>query len=173
MNKKLEKQAQETLSKIRALTRHIKNVEDSCILLGEKLILNGEIELGHQLIANGFKHDSSKFFGIEWDNLVGEPRQEDEKIVKLKLKLAINHHNSTNFHHAEAWSGGIKGMPLVYLIELFCDWKARSEEFGTSLIDYIDNTATKKFGFDKNDEIYKVLMKYMNLLCEKQFEIIK
>lgn len=171
MNKKLEKQANETLAKIRALTRHIRNVSDNCILLGEKLILSGEIDLGKQLIANGFRHDFSKFFGIEWDNLIGLDKE--DKTSQFKLKMAIYQHNSTNLHHPEAWPQGIKAMPPLFLLELLCDWKARSEEFGTSLIEYIDNNATKRFKFDKNDEVYKTLIKYLDLLCDKPFVEVK
>ena len=171
MKKNLEKRANETLDKIRALTRHIKNVEENCILLGEKLILNGEIDLGRQLIANGFGHDLSKFRGIEWQELTVRGVNDDES-SKLKLRMAIEQHNSTNSHHPEFW-GGINKMPLIFLLELLCDWKARSEEFGTALIDYINGAAMKRFKFDKNDEVYKILIKYMDLLCEKQFEIIK
>lgn len=171
MNKKLEKRANETLAKIRALTRHIRNVQENCSLLGEKLISMGEIELGKQLIANGFRHDSSKFFGIEWDNLI-EIDKED-KTSQFKLKMAIYQHSKSNFHHSEAWYGGIKGMPIVFLLEMLCDWKSRSEEFGSALIDYIHENAMKRFDFSKNDDVYKILMKYYDLLCEKSFDNIK
>lgn len=155
--------------KVRSLTRHIRNVEDNCLILGERLIGGGEIDLGHQLIANGFVHDASKFSGIEWDQLIiGQTTKEDES--KLKFKMAIHQHNSTNFHHPEAWSGGIKSMPDVYLCEMIADWKSRSEEFGTALRDWIDEEATKRFGFNRNDEVYKEIMKYVDLLCQRPFE---
>jgi hypothetical protein len=170
-NDKIKRIAEETLAKIRLITRHIRNVEDNCFLLGEKLILNGEVNLGKQLIANGFVHDASKFHGIEFEYLsLNNPKEEN---TKMKLKLAIRHHQTTNLHHTEAWSGGIKDMPDVYLAELVCDIKARSEEFGTSLIDYIDNEGLKRWGITQNDEIYKKMMKYVNLLCNKPFEQIK
>lgn len=170
MNKKLEKVAKITLEKIRLLTRHIRNVEDNCLLLGEKLIQSGEIDLGHQLIANGFVHDASKFHGIEWDNLtLINTAQEEENVAKLKLKLAINHHNTTNRHHPESWSGGIQDMPDVYLAEFCCDIKARSEEFGSDLRQWIDDYAIKKWKFEKGDETYNKIMKFVDMLCEKQF----
>lgn len=158
------------MEKVRALTRHIRNVEDNCLLLGERLIMNGEVELGHHLIANGFVHDASKFSGIEWDQLViGPPTKEDEG--KLKLKLAIHHHNSTNSHHPEFW-GHIKNMPSVYLAECVSDWKARSEEFGTSLREWIDNDATKRFGFTEKDEVYSEIIKYVDMICQKPFSTV-
>ena len=168
---RIKKLADETISKIRAITRHVRNVQDNCLLLGERLILIGEIELGKQLIANGFIHDQSKFYGIEFEFMSpGDVVNED--VAKLKLKLAIQQHQTTNKHHPESWSGGIKDMPDVYLAEFVCDIKARSEEFGTSLRDWIDGSATKKWGFSKDEEIYNKIMKYVNLLCEKPFEKI-
>ncbi len=168
---RLRKEAEHVMAKVRTLTRHIRNVEDNCLLLGEKLILNGEVELGHHLIANGFVHDSSKFFGIEWDYLSILSSKEEE--TKLKMKMAIHQHTSVNKHHPEAWNGGIKEMPSVYLAEFCCDIKARSEEFGTDLRAWINDYATKKFGFNENDLVYKEIMKFVNLLCEKPFSEIK
>jgi hypothetical protein len=167
---RIKKDAELTMSKIRAITRHIRNVEDNCLLLGEKLIERGDIELGKQLIANGFVHDISKFHGIEFEFLsIGNPDQDN---AKLKLKLAIQQHNTTNKHHPESWSGGIKDMPEVYLAEFVCDIKARSEEFGTSLREWVENEATKKWNFTRNDETYTKITFLIDLLCEKPFEQI-
>ena len=168
---KLRREAEQTLAKIRGITRHIRNVEDNCFILGERLILLGKIDLGKQLIANGFIHDASKFTGIEFEYLsLNSPTEENNK---LKLKLAVHHHNTTNPHHPESWTGGIKEMPMVYLAEFVCDIKARSQEFGTDLREWIDNEATKKFGFTEDDIVYKDIMFFVNLLCEKPFEQIK
>lgn len=167
-NDKLKKQAEEMLVKIRSIARHVRNVEDNCLLLGESLILKGHLELGKQLIANGYVHDASKFFGIEFEFMSPtQPTKEDE--AKLKLKLAIHHHNSTNLHHPEAWPTGIRGMPDVYLAEFCCDIKSRSEEFGTNLREWIDDEATKRFGFTKEDEVYGKIMNYVDILCQTPF----
>ena len=165
---RLKKLATETMEKIRAISRHIRNVEDNCLLLGEKLIERNEIDLGHKLIANGYAHDNSKFFGIEWDHMSpGQPTIEEG--AKLRLKLAVQHHNRTNQHHPEYW-GDIRLMPRLYLAEMVCDWKARSEEFGTSLRDWIDEQATKRFAFAKDGQVYKEITEFVDLLCPKPFE---
>jgi len=167
---RIKKEAEATMEKIRAVARHIRNVEDNCFLLGEKLILGGEIDLGKQLIANGYVHDASKFTGIEFEYLsTGNPTEEN---AKLKMKLAIHHHAKTNLHHPEAWSGGIKDMPDVYVAEMVSDWKSRSEEFGTDLREWIDDEATKRFNFSKEDKVYKDIKKYVDLLCGIPFEKI-
>lgn len=164
---RLKKVAEETMEKIRAISRHIRNVEDNCLLLGEKLISNGEIDLGHKLIANGFVHDASKFCGIEWEYMAPGPTVEEG--AKLKLKMAVQHHSRTNQHHPEYW-GGINNMPRLYLAEMVADWKARSEEFGTCLRDWINEQATKRFGFTSEDKVYKEIMEFVDLLCPKPFE---
>ena len=167
---RLRKEAELTIAKIHAITRHMRNVEDNCLLLGEKLIGLGEIELGHGLIANGFIHDASKFHGIEWENMASG-MTDGEESAKLKLKMAVNNHRKTNPHHHE-YRGEIQKMPRVYVAEMVCDWKARSEEFGASLKDYIDERATKNWNFEKDDKTYKEIMVFVDLLCEKPFERI-
>jgi len=165
---RLKRQAELTMEKIRGIARHIRNVEDNCLLLGEKLIERGEIDLGHRLIANGYIHDSSKFSGIEFEYLsLNNPIEEN---LKLKTRLAIEHHQKTNSHHPEHWAGGIKDMPDVYICEMVCDWKSRSEEFGTSLRDWINNQATIKWGFHAHDEVCIKIMQYVDLLCDKPFQ---
>lgn len=168
---RLKKVAAATMTKINIITRHIRNVEDNCLLLGEKLINTGEIELGHKLIANGHVHDASKFWGMEWEYMALTPPTGEEG-AKLKLKMAIAHHNRTNEHHPEYW-GDIRLMPRLFLAEMVCDWKARSEEFGTSLRDWIDEQATKRFAFTKDEKVYKDIMVFVDLLCQPPFEQIK
>src|SRR5271157_3723721 len=112
MKTRTQKQIEDVLNKINRLTRHIRNVESNCILLGTKLIEQGNIELGHKLIANGMVHDASKFHGIEFENLSSnEPSNEES--AKLKMKMAISHHQKTNPHHPEFW-GKISLMPFVF-----------------------------------------------------------
>ena len=158
----------DVLEKITHLVRHIRNVEDNCVLLGTKLIERGDTDMGRQLIANGMVHDASKFYGIEFENLSSVESCKEET-SKLKLKMAVHHHRKTNLHHPEAWTGGILGMPDVYLAEFCCDSKARSEEFGTDLREWISESATKRYGFVKDDKVYKQIMEYVNLLCQTPF----
>lgn len=165
---RIRREAENTMRKIREIARHIRNVEDNCFSLGEKLIERGDIELGRQLIANGYVHDASKFHGIEFEFMAPGQKYEEEG-AKLKLKLAVHHHRKTNLHHPEAWSGGITDMPDVYLAELVCDLKARSEEFGTALMDYVDNDGLKRWQITKESETYKKILGFVNLLCAQPF----
>lgn len=167
---KLKKEIELSLAKVEGIIRHIKNVQDNCLLLGKRLIEQGEIDLGKRLIANGLQHDNSKLSGTEWDHMspVCGPNEDP---TKLKRNLSVNHHRTTNSHHPEYW-GGIKNMPQIAIAEMVCDWKARSEEFATNLRDWIKNNATKTWGFEEKDQIYKDINRYIDLICEKPFEQI-
>ena len=154
------------------IIRHIQLVQENCIILGKRLMDEGEAFLGRMLIHNGFQHDVSKFLGSEWEHMKFVDVKKLNKEQKICLKLAISDHNQSNEHHPEFW-GSIKFMPDVYVAEMVCDWKSRSTEFGTSLEDWINEEATKRFEFDKNDEVYKKIMKFVDLLCKPPFTEVK
>ncbi len=149
-------------NKIDDIIRHIDNVKDNCMLLGERLINNGRTDIGRLLVANGFIHDNSKFYGVEWDYL--SDQTDDPEL----LRVAISQHNRTNPHHPEYW-GRIELMPALYIAEMVCDWKGRSGEFGTSLQDWIEEGAAVKFGYTKDSEIFRKIIYYSEMLCDKPF----
>ena len=154
------------LKHLQALLRHIKLVQAATQLLGERLIELGEIELGRIVIANGFKHDNSKFTGIEWYHLIRDSDGNGD------TKLALQQHWTSNEHHPEYW-GGINEMPRVYLAEMICDCYARSTEQGTDLRKWIKEIATEKFGFTVQGNVYKQIKGFVDLLLDEPFGKIK
>jgi hypothetical protein len=151
------------MKQIHYILRHIRHVQDNCLLLGERLIDRGEFHLGRELIANSLLHDYSKFFGQEFIAL--RPDNHD----KSQLAFAVKQHNETNYHHPERW-GNISKMPDIYLAEFVCDIKARSGEFGTSLVDWINKVATSRFGFTIDDPVHERIMRFVNLLLDESFK---
>jgi len=150
----------ETTEKIEMVLNHIQNVQRNCYKLGLKLLRDGKVELGRQLIANGQIHDNSKFKGVEFDHLFyGDPI----------LKDAIKHHRAINPHHPEYWHNGIQGMPEIYLIEMVCDCTSRSQEFGTDIRIWIKEEATKRYKFEIDDEVGKKIIYYLDMLLDKTF----
>lgn len=145
------------------LTRHITLVRESCLILGKKFIEEGRIEFGRILIARGFCHDVSKFYGIEWEYLHAGP-----DTPKEKLDMAVKQHVTTNDHHPEYY-GGIDYMPDIAIAEMVADWSARSQEFGTSLKEWIVNTAIQKYSIDTEGKKYRFITKCVNMLYENSF----
>lgn len=150
--------------RLKNIIRHITHVQQSCTLLGDRLILRGDKEVGHKLIANGFIHDNSKFHSIEWLYL-----HEDVKASAPDLfQLAVHQHQTRNPHHPEYWDG-IGDMPRVYLAEMVCDWHARSHEFGTDLRAYVKNIAAKRFNFTLQGRVHREIKDLVNLLLDTSF----
>lgn len=125
-----------------ALIRHIDLVRDACVRLGKRLVALGRPDFGRLLIARGYVHDASKFYGIEWDHLAGDPGEPDSA-----RELAIAHHRATNDHHPEYW-GDFENMPEVCVAEMACDLYARSQEFGTDLRQWIREKAVPRYDID-------------------------
>lgn len=144
--------------------RHIRNVRESCELLGSRLVKAGEPDMGLELVALGQIHDYSKLHNqLEFTYLrtahTGTP----------EFRAAFQSHVSTNLHHPEAWHG-IEEMPRVYVAEMICDWKARSSEFGTDLMGWIKSQATERFQFSKSGKVYKDIKELTGLLLDNPFK---
>ncbi len=148
------------------LLRHVNNVQENCLRLGELLIEKGEKEFGIQLIVNGRIHDKSKFEGIEWKYLHNDVKEDNPEL----FEAAWLQHIKTNPHHPEYWLDGIKEMPKIYLSELVCDWYARSMEFGDNIWEWVKEKASDKYGYTTNSQVYKEIKSYLEMLLEPAFK---
>jgi hypothetical protein len=144
----------------------VANVRDDCLLLGERLIEQEEEHLGRMLIANGLRHDNSKFHGIEWAYLHSDVKESNPDL----FLVAMHQHNLTNLHHPEAWPGGIEDMDRLHLAEMVTDWHSRSSEFGSDLLEWVKESATKRFRFATTGRVYKDIKSFVDLLHEEKFK---
>lgn len=80
-------------------------------------------------------HDFSKFrepefslFAKALPGLASSTYDSEEYHANLKkIQPALDHHYAHNSHHPEHYEDGIKGMNLVDVVEMFCDWMAAVE----------------------------------------------
>ena len=87
------------------------------------------------LLVQAGTHDASKLrdpekaaFDIATPKLRGLTYGSPEyKAATAELGDALKHHYAHNRHHPEHHADGIRGMDLVDLVEMLCDWKAASE----------------------------------------------
>lgn len=148
--------------KLCRLLRHVHHVESNLAHLADIFIANGEKEFARDILYRGRVHDASKFYGIEWEHL-GSP--EDPLFT-----TALKQHWSTNSHHPEFHAYGIHEMQRLDLCECVADWAARTSELkGKSLIQWIEENATNKFGFAKGDRVYDEVYEFIDLLMEPAF----
>ena len=110
-----------------------------------------------QLEDRADNHDESKFLPIE-----AGPLQEMQDLIDKEgpapygteeyrrrtalLGPMLEHHYKNNRHHPEHFPNGMKGMTLVDVVEMLCDWKAASERGGESRINL--SYSAQKYGID-------------------------
>lgn len=86
----------------------------------------------HDLLLRSLQHDDSKLESPEVEIFAEyTPKlasttygSEEYKQYLKETQVALDHHYTNSSHHPEFYSEGIKGMTLVDLIEMICDWVA-------------------------------------------------
>lgn len=76
--------------------------------------------LVERLITMSMSHDNSKLKSPEIDIL------ERPDITPEERKKFSTHHHKYNDHHPEHFKNGLRDMNLLNLIEMFCDWNAKT-----------------------------------------------
>ena len=69
-------------------------------------------------------------------------------LENLKEGLAI--HYANNRHHPEHFENGMKGMNLIDIVEMLCDWKAASERHADGDIFKSIEINQKRFGYSED-----------------------
>jgi hypothetical protein len=118
------------------------------------------------------QHDQSKLhspeveaFDIATPKLAGLEYGSDEYKASLReLGPALQHHFAQNDHHPEHFENGVRGMSLMALIEMLCDWRAASERT-KQRTDDPEKVATFESGllhnkerFGISDDLYEILL---------------
>lgn len=112
-------------------------------------------------------HDQSKLVSPEVEAfdeftplLAGSTYGSDEYRANLaKLKPALDHHFAANSHHPEHYPDGIRGMSLLDLLEMICDWKAATMRHNDGDLVRSVEINQKRFGY--SDELKQILLNTM------------
>jgi hypothetical protein len=126
------------------------------------------------LTIRAFTHDESKFYDPEksiFDECTPKLKEltygSDEYKEQLKvMKQATDHHYKVNSHHPEHYENGIKGMTVVDLVEMICDWKAAAiRNKNVDILKSIDKSQ-ERFGF--SDELKSIIINTVKMLEENE-----
>jgi hypothetical protein len=118
------------------------------------------------------QHDASKLvspeveaFDIATPKLAGlEYGSEEYKQSLRDLGPALEHHFASNDHHPEHFENGVRGMSLMALIEMLCDWRAASERVKQrtdnpeKIKTFESGLAFNKERFGISDDLYEILL---------------
>lgn len=111
------------------------------------------------------QHDTSKLespereaYDVVTPRLRSTPYGSDEYRATLReMKPAIKHHYELNQHHPEHYEDGIRGMSLLDLVEMLCDWKAAAQRQPDSLsLSRSVEVNQERFGY--SDELKQILL---------------
>ena len=91
------------------------------------------------LLYRAETHDDSKLkepelsIFAEWGPKLSkmEYGSDEYKEALAKMGEGLKHHYEENLHHPEHFENGIRGMDIVDVVEMICDWKAASERMKT------------------------------------------
>lgn len=81
---------------------------------------------------------------------------EEYKSFLAAMKPALDHHYAANSHHPEHFEAGIRGMSLLDLVEMLCDWKAATMRHNDGDIRKSIEINQKRFGY--SDELKKIFL---------------
>lgn len=120
-------------------------------------------------------HDESKFSTYEFDayrrNLfpISDEEKEDSK---LDYEIAWDHHKRHNLHHWDGWyeENIPNNMPMIYVIEMFCDHAAMSMKFGGKCIDWYNKEKKKDkihLGIRQEQVYLAIAQRYYKVYDEK------
>lgn len=107
---------------------------------------------------SGFNTHTPKLRGTTY----GTPEYEK---LREELNATLEHHYRHNSHHPEHYSNGIRGMNLLDLIEMLCDWEAATQRHHDGNLAKSIEINQKRFGY--SDEMKDILMntaKYLDFL---------
>lgn len=119
-----------------------------------------------QLARRCARHDNSKFESEEMYCFLQLPNEgENMKNANAPLSEEVQHfielHWKHNRHHPEFFND-YHEMEELDIMEMVCDWYARSLQFKTNFKEFVLTRQSIRFKFD--DEFFKVVWKYCEIL---------
>ena len=138
----------------------------SCLKMSEYLNSIGKSELAIGICHRAVLHDNSKLD----DNELGAFSKLDNRKAALRdpnvgfdddTRHVIEVHWNKNRHHPEYFPN-IEDMTEIDILEMCCDWHARSVQYGTDLLEFAQIRQDNRFRF--KEEQYKKIMEYCKIL---------
>jgi hypothetical protein len=123
-----------------------------------------------ELIERAADHDRSKLeepelsvFNEYTPKLRDSTYGSDEYKTFLEgMGEGLRHHYAANRHHPEHFEDGIRGMNLIDLVEMLCDWKAATLRHADGDIRRSIEQNQERFGY--SDELKAILLNTLEVI---------
>ena len=145
-------------------------VIQACLKMSKYLNSINQKDLSLLLLQRASIHDNSKLIGPELEmlaTLYGNQESFINPTVQLSAQQRemIERHWENNRHHPEHFDD-IHSMTELDIIEMCCDWYARSLQYGTDFLDFIKTRQETRFHFP--DDMFEKIFNYCVILDKNQ-----
>lgn len=154
------------LSHIRETMLHKSYVIKSCLKMSDYLVSVGKEDLGVLLLQRANIHDNSKLVGPELEllsSIYGSQNAFLNPNIALteNEKMIIEAHWANNRHHPEHFDD-LSKMSELDMLEMVCDWYARSLQYETDFLDFLKTRQETRFNFP--EDLFKKIFGYCEIL---------
>lgn len=145
---------------------HKEYVIESAKILARFLRSEGANIHADSLMERAYKHDNSKISNE--DELIALSRipnnsslRDANELLSEISKEALTLHYQNNSHHPEHYES-LLDMSKLDIMEMCCDWHARSIQFGTNFLDFVNTRHKNRFHFP--NFMFQEIMFYCKIL---------
>ena len=162
----IEKLFQETMI-------HKEFVIESCEKLARYLDKNGAHIHAHQLRERAIVHDDSKVTDIvemvALSKLINDKlsMKDPSKQLEPTKQNFLKVHWKNNTHHPEHFES-VMDMSKLDIMEMCCDWHARSTQYGSDFLSFVKKRQDERFHFP--DWMFAEIWHYCEVLSEDERE---
>ena len=143
---------------------HKQYMMQSALKMYDILISEKQESLAVELLKRAAYHDNSKF--EEDEAMLLASLQSKKALMDPTINLnederkIIEQHWKKNRHHPEHFDN-INEMEDIDIMEMICDWHARSKQHNTDMIEFVKIRQTNRFHFP--EKMFEKILEY----CEK------
>lgn len=162
----IEKREDKILNHVITTMEHKSYVIRSCLKMVKYLQENGKEDMALALLYRANIHDNSKLVGPELELLANLEGNQDTFInpnVQLSenQQKIIEKHWENNRHHPEYFDN-IEDMTELDIIEMVCDWYARSMQYKTDFLSFVKSRQENRFHF--TSKMFESILRYCEVL---------
>lgn len=157
------------INQINDLLIHKQFILKSCRKMINWLLKQDKDDLAFELAKRALVHDNSKLEKEEFNYLTQlgdslKSMHNPNYVMSDKDKKCIELHWSNNRHHPEYFEKP-EYMKEIDIIEMVCDWYARSLQMNTDLIEFVKIRQENRFHFP--DDMFDRILKYCSILVSE------
>jgi len=149
---------------------HKSYVEKSCRKLATYLEREGAVNHAKMLLERAKVHDNSKISCEDEMNALSRIINDKSSLTDSSKQLSpikqdsIKLHWKHNSHHPEYFKNPID-MSKLDIMEMCCDWHARSTQYGTNFLEFVEKRQAERFHFP--EWMFAEIMHYCKVLASE------